>query len=365
MSGRRSQRAPATWRSSARASSSPARRPVDVVEPPRRSVRRARPLDGREIRLVLPPRGLAAVEPDGGVVVSRGGRSDAFPARDTVRVPTPLVVAEAVRRGWSIARRLGHRRRLPAARDGDVRRGSVRRRVEAAAATPARLRRGRAARRATAVCDWCRRGAARRSSAHERDARRGARLRRLARGAAANGGRVAAAARLACSSEPSRTSGTGPRASTATAARGSRFSRAAPTARVEGSEWYVDGGDARPERSLKLLLVGGGLQRSPSIGFRLAVDRLDACRSRGSGWSRRRRCSLRRSRRCCSATSAPTSSRSSIRRSPTRRAGTGPSKDGAGLWFKTLARNKRLITLDLSKPAGATSSCASSSAPTS
>jgi crotonobetainyl-CoA:carnitine CoA-transferase CaiB-like acyl-CoA transferase len=33
--------------------------------------------------------------------------------------------------------------------------------------------------------------------------------------------------------------------------------------------------------------------------------------------------------------------------------GHGPSKDGAGLWFKALARNKRLVTLDLSKPAGA------------
>lgn len=30
----------------------------------------------------------------------------------------------------------------------------------------------------------------------------------------------------------------------------------------------------------------------------------------------------------------------------------GPSKDGAGLWFKALARNKRLVTLDLSQPAG-------------
>ena len=30
----------------------------------------------------------------------------------------------------------------------------------------------------------------------------------------------------------------------------------------------------------------------------------------------------------------------------------GPSKDGDGLWFKALARNKRLITLDLSNPAG-------------
>ena len=33
--------------------------------------------------------------------------------------------------------------------------------------------------------------------------------------------------------------------------------------------------------------------------------------------------------------------------------GHGPSKDGVGLWFKTLARNKRLITLDLSAPRGA------------
>jgi crotonobetainyl-CoA:carnitine CoA-transferase CaiB-like acyl-CoA transferase len=32
--------------------------------------------------------------------------------------------------------------------------------------------------------------------------------------------------------------------------------------------------------------------------------------------------------------------------------GHGPSKDGIGLWFKTLSRNKRLITLSLSQPQG-------------
>jgi crotonobetainyl-CoA:carnitine CoA-transferase CaiB-like acyl-CoA transferase len=32
--------------------------------------------------------------------------------------------------------------------------------------------------------------------------------------------------------------------------------------------------------------------------------------------------------------------------------GHGPNKNGEGLWFKALARNKRLITLDLSKPDG-------------
>jgi sulfatase modifying factor 1 len=42
--------------------------------------------------------------------------------------------------------------------------------------------------------------------------------------------------------------------------------------KAEGSEWYVDGGPQDPRYSLKLLLLGGGLARSPHIGFRLAVD---------------------------------------------------------------------------------------------
>jgi crotonobetainyl-CoA:carnitine CoA-transferase CaiB-like acyl-CoA transferase len=40
-------------------------------------------------------------------------------------------------------------------------------------------------------------------------------------------------------------------------------------------------------------------------------------------------------------------------RRPDPARGHGPSKGGAGLWFKTLARNKRLVTLDLSQPDGA------------
>ncbi|SDZ25349.1 SUMF1/EgtB/PvdO family nonheme iron enzyme [Herbiconiux ginsengi] len=39
-----------------------------------------------------------------------------------------------------------------------------------------------------------------------------------------------------------------------------------------GSDWYTDGGPREPEFSLKLLLPGLGLDRSPSIGFRLAWD---------------------------------------------------------------------------------------------
>jgi len=39
-------------------------------------------------------------------------------------------------------------------------------------------------------------------------------------------------------------------------------------------------------------------------------------------------------------------------RKPDPARGHGPAKDGVGLWFKTLARNKRLATLDLSQRAG-------------
>jgi formylglycine-generating enzyme required for sulfatase activity len=41
--------------------------------------------------------------------------------------------------------------------------------------------------------------------------------------------------------------------------------------RADGSEWYVDGGPQEPAYSLEYLLAGP-LQRSPRIGFRLAVD---------------------------------------------------------------------------------------------
>lgn len=40
-------------------------------------------------------------------------------------------------------------------------------------------------------------------------------------------------------------------------------------------------------------------------------------------------------------------------RRPDAARGHGPTRDGEGLWFKSLARNKRLVTLDLSKAEGA------------
>jgi hypothetical protein len=39
---------------------------------------------------------------------------------------------------------------------------------------------------------------------------------------------------------------------------------------AEGSDWYADGGPKAPEDSFKLVLTGGGLDRSESIGFRCA-----------------------------------------------------------------------------------------------
>ena len=42
--------------------------------------------------------------------------------------------------------------------------------------------------------------------------------------------------------------------------------------RAAGSDWYLDGGPQPPEVSVKLLLMGAGLARSASIGFRCAAD---------------------------------------------------------------------------------------------
>jgi len=42
--------------------------------------------------------------------------------------------------------------------------------------------------------------------------------------------------------------------------------------RNEGSDWYFDGGPQPPDGSVKFLIAGAGIGRSPSIGFRCAVD---------------------------------------------------------------------------------------------
>jgi formylglycine-generating enzyme required for sulfatase activity len=42
--------------------------------------------------------------------------------------------------------------------------------------------------------------------------------------------------------------------------------------RAAGSDWYLDGGPRTSDVSVKLLLMGAGLSRSPSVGFRCAGD---------------------------------------------------------------------------------------------
>ena len=42
--------------------------------------------------------------------------------------------------------------------------------------------------------------------------------------------------------------------------------------RAEGSDWYVEGGVHPPEVSVKYLRPGFGLDRGPTVGFRIAFD---------------------------------------------------------------------------------------------
>ena len=115
----------------------------------------------------------------------------------------------------------------------------------------------------------------RRRSAHRAcTPRRGARRSPAERGRPpADRVRVAARRRpIRRSAAPSRSCGTGPRASTATASPASRSSRAGCAHDAAGSEWYFDGGPRPPSFSAKLLLAGLGVDRSSRIGFRLAWD---------------------------------------------------------------------------------------------
>ena len=92
-------------------------------------------------------------------------------------------------------------------------------------------------------------------------------------------------------------------------------------------------------------------RRTPIVFLARSTRRLDCLNEtsrrregRRTGYAVRRA----RSPRPSSATSAPTWSRWSTRRKPDPSRGHGPAKDGVGLWWKVLGRNKRTVTLDLS-----------------
>ena len=248
-------------------------------------------------------------------------------------------------------------RRLPPARDRDLRRGAVRRGVEAAAAAAARLRRGRARRR--------RAGGSR--SAARGDGRAGAPLTGLdlaeARAYAAAAGarlptedewQLAAEAGLLERREPLVWNWTESEHSDGR----TRFAilKGGSDWKAEGSDWYVDGG---PQDAGVLAEAAAARRRAGALaadrlpaGGRPAVSERRRCRSRGSASSRRRRSSRRRSPAMLLGDYGADVIKIEHphRVDPAR--GHGPSKDGDGLWFKALARNKRLVTLDLSKPDG-------------
>lgn len=231
-------------------------------------------LDGAGLVLTIPARGLAAVEPDGTVVVSPDGLSDAFPERPTIRIDAPRVPAHEVPAGMvgfpaPPPQRAVFRRRETGTYDAAPY-------VEEWKPLPPRLH-------DLVVVD--------------RPAGRG----RFAIGvseAAGDDGRpltnvtldearaIAAArnARLPTEDEWQFAAAQGAleRAQpavwnwTESEHRDGRtrfvILKGGSALEVTGSDWYADGGVLGPERSFKLLLVGGGLQRSPCIGFRLAVD---------------------------------------------------------------------------------------------
>jgi hypothetical protein len=222
---------------------------------------------GPDVELELAPRGIAAVV-DGAVVMVEGGRDSTFPAREAVRVPAPVTRVAEPPDGFVEApppppRITSTFRRRETGTYGDAPY------VEEWKPLPPRLhdfveveRPAPRGRFAIAVREEPVTGL----SLAEARAYASARSARLP---TEDEWQLAAAAGLLERNEPlvwnwTESEHSDGRTRFAILKGGSAF-------RAEGSEWYVDGGPQPPEFSLQLLLAGP-LQRSPQIGFRLAVD---------------------------------------------------------------------------------------------
>jgi formylglycine-generating enzyme len=221
-------------------------------------------LDGRPMRLELPRLGLAAVTPGG--IVTFGGGDATYPARETVRVQTPLVRHENVPEGFVAAEPRPTQARFRLRETGAY---GVVPFVEEWKPLPPRLHSfieiDRPAPRgpfAVAVLEEPVTGLSL-AEARAYAAERRARL------PTEDEWQVAVELGLLERREPLVWNWTESEHSDgitrfAILKGGSAFA-------AEGSEWYLDGGPQPPEFSLELLLAGP-LQRSPRIGFRLAVD---------------------------------------------------------------------------------------------
>ena len=221
-------------------------------------------LGGRSLPFSLPPLGLAAVTPAGVAVF--GGGSAEYPARETVRFDAPEARVAAVPDGFVAVEPAPSRARFRRRETGVY--GEVPY-VEEWKPLPPRLhdfvevdRPAPRGRFAIAVREEPVTGLSL-AEARAYAAAHGARL------PTEDEWQLAAAAGLLERNEPlvwnwTESEHSDGRTRFAILKGGSAF-------RAEGSEWYVDGGPQPPEFSLQLLLAGP-LQRSPNIGFRLAVD---------------------------------------------------------------------------------------------
>jgi sulfatase modifying factor 1 len=221
-------------------------------------------LAGRPVPLALPPLGLAAVTPDG--ISIFGGGSSAHPARETVRVEAPHARVEALPDGFVAVDPRPVRARFRRRETGVY--GDVPY-VEEWKPLPPRLHDfvevDRPAPRGPFAISVREEPVTGLTLAEARvyAAERGARL------PTEDEWQLAAEAGLLERNEPlvwnwTESEHSDGRTRFAILKGGSAF-------RAEGSDWYVDGGPQPPEFSLQLLLAGP-LQRSPRIGFRLAVD---------------------------------------------------------------------------------------------
>jgi sulfatase-modifying factor enzyme 1 len=218
-----------------------------------------------ELEVEIPAQGIAAFVGSEQVMVAGGGDAT-FPGRETVRMPVPVVRVDAVPDGFAAVEprpltAVFRRRETGTYGDAPY--------VEEWKPLPPRLH------------DFVEveRPAPRRPFAISvRDVKTGLDLAEARAHAASVGARLPTEDEWQLAAEAGLLDLSGPRVWNWTESEHSdgrtRFAilKGGSDWKAEGSEWYVDGRPQDPRYSLKLLLLGGGLQCSPHIGFRLAVD---------------------------------------------------------------------------------------------